>query len=349
MNGLANAILTMLLSWLRIIVNRVWSIINSDTGGRFLGFLAKNWPMILLVLGVGGFLLDKFIYLIRWRPFSVRRRQKQLAMEEDYQEQNPWPQQPVYDAYVRPQASVSPSVNSYPAQAPAQDAGMLFEQELPPQQYWDDPDYESIANDSAPAQTAIYKRHAVDHSAYRPPMEDIEPVFDEQALWAGGDALVNDSAYVQPNHHAPVSAQYQQDVNAGFARPLSPEQLYGKPQRNASAEAMPVEPTETQPVHPGLDAELFRRNMGLGYGEDRDAPVYAEEPLSVSFTPFTQQAEMEQPAKKNRNPFLNLMRLVGDDAAKPSIRDLQSNVDVREAFREPVYPKPLHRNEDDPS
>lgn len=346
MNGLANAILTMLLSWLRIIVNRVWSIINSETGSRFFAFLAENWLMILLVLGVGGFFLDKIIYLIRWRPFSVRRRRReQQAMEDAYQDQQPWPVQQPHTPYMRPQAQVSAPVESAAYATPPQE-DFRFDQDLPMQQVWSDPGYEAIANNPG-----IADHPAVDHSAYRPPMEDIEPVFDEQALWAGGDALVNDPAYEPTNVYAsPVSAQYQQDVNAGFARPVPPEQLYAPPpQAYAPMEPAAAEPAEAQPVHPGLDAEVFRRSIGLGYGEESDMQADREAPVSIHFTPFTQKAEVEQPTKKNRNPFLNLMRLVGDDAAKPSIRDLQSNVDIRDAFREPVYPKPLYRNEDDPS
>lgn len=351
MNGLANAILTMLLSWLRIIVNRVWSIINSETGSRFFTFLAENWLMILLVLGVGGFFLDKIIYLIRWRPFSVRRRRReQQAMEDAYQDQQPWPVQQLDNPYMRPQAQFSAPVESPAYAAPPQE-DFHFDQELPMQQVWSDPGYEAITNDSTAAQTSVYSRPAMDHSAYRPPMEDIEPVFDEQALWSGGDALVNEPAYEPTSAYAsPVSAQYQQDVNAGFARPVPPEQLYAPPpQAYAPMEPAASEPAEAQPIHPGLDAEVFRRSIGLGYGEEANMQADRETSVSINFTPFTQKAELEQPAKKSRNPFLNLMRLVGDDAAKPSIRDLQSNVDIRDAFREPVYPKPLYRNEDDPS
>lgn len=341
MNGLSNAILTMLLSWLRSIVNRVWSIINSETGSHFFSFLTENWLTILLVLGAGGFLLDKVIYLIRWRPFSVRRRRReQLAQMEE--EVSPWPEQPAYNPYAKPQPAAGSAAYAYAE--PAGEPASSYEVETPIQQYWDDTGYDAIANESVPAQTAVFSMPAPDHSAYRPPLEDIDPVFDEQALWAGGDALVNEPAYA-PGAYAPVSDQYQQDVNAGFARPIPPEQLYAQPQQ-AYAPAQPPA-AETQPVHPGLDAEVFRRTIGAGSSEE-SAP-YAEEPLSIQFTPFTQQAEAEQSPKKKRNPFLNLMQLVGDEAAKPSIRDLQSSVDVRDAFREPVYPQPLYRNEDDPS
>ena len=333
MNGLANAILTLLLGWLRSIVDRVWSLINSDSGSRFLGFLSENWLTILLVLGAGGFVLDKIIYLIRWRPFSVRRRrreQQELAESGD----GYWPQQPAY-----PQAV--PAAASAYAPAPVQEAQPPVDQPVA----WDAPSYD--VPEPAADQTAVYSRPVVDHNAYRPPLESIDPVFDDQAAWADSDALVNEPVYSQPVSPAapPVSERYLQDVQAGFARPVSPEQMYAQPQPSPTPET--AEPIEALQVHPGLDEELFRRSMGLSYS---DEPLQdPENQYAVNFTPFTKKAEPEQPAKKNRNPFLNLMRLVGDDAAKPSIHDLQNSVDVREAFREPVYPKPLYRNEDDPS
>lgn len=338
MNGLANGILTMLLSWLRIIVNRIWSLVNSETGSLFFTFLANNWVKILLVLGVGGFLVDKLIYLIRWRPFSVRRRRRQQQAEEALATQEDWPQQPVYNPYAQPQ------MPAYTEPMPEPEPEILFDSEQPAMDPWPEPIYEMPANDPTAASTVVYTPAVADHSAYRPPMDDIEPVFDEPATWAGSDAWMS-----TPEPLAPMpSATY----------PPMPEQVAGHAQLQPPPPLFaPIEPpvtpppAEVQPVHPGLDTELLRRNMGLGYNDDAspaDDP-YAEEPLAVNFTPFTRQAEMEQPAKKSRNPFMNLMRLVGDEAAKPSIHDLQSSVDVRNAFREPVYPKPLHRNEDDPS
>ncbi len=335
MNGLANAILTLLLSWLRIIINRIWSLVNSETGNRFFAFLAEHWLTILLVLGVGGFIVDKIIYLIRWRPFSVRRkRREQQELWESYEAypQDPTPAQPMYD----------PNYYARPEPQPAYQQDFYLPQE---ENGWSE---EPIAEIPPEAQTAVYNKPAA-RSAYRPPLTDVEPVFDEQSQWFGSDALVSEPIAPQ-TPQAPVSDQYMQDVNAGFARPVPPQQLYAPVQPYAAA---PAADPETQPVHPGLDADLFRRNIGLGY-EDTPydaAPYesYDEQPVAVQFTPFTQQTAAEQPLKKNRNPFLNLMRLVGDENAKPSIHDLQKAVDVRDAFREPVYPQPMYRNEDEPT
>lgn len=71
MNGFANAILTLLLSWMRVLVNDLWRLLSSEDAGLFYRFLAANWKVIVLILCAGGFVIDRIIYLIRWRPYYV--------------------------------------------------------------------------------------------------------------------------------------------------------------------------------------------------------------------------------------------------------------------------------------
>ena len=46
MNGFTNAILTLLLGWLRTLLNAVWSLFSSDSGSGLLAFLRENWKLI---------------------------------------------------------------------------------------------------------------------------------------------------------------------------------------------------------------------------------------------------------------------------------------------------------------
>lgn len=341
MNGLANAILTLLLSWLRMIIDRIWAAVSSETGSQFFTFLSRNWLTILIILGAGGYLLDRIIYLIRWKPYLVRKRRREAEEWNDYDHQQSVDWQHSHTTYAAPASTPAPAMAEAPYSNPE-----------PPMEPWAAQNNNDVINDPAYAQTSIYARPAVNYDAYQPPMEDIEPVFDEQASWSDHEPIIEPEAFAQPAGYQAVSRQYMQDVNAGFARPVPPEQLYAPAPQTYTPTSQPDLQPEAQPVHPGLDINLLRHNMGLASnGESQSVPVDpdGQQSISVSFTPFTQKAAMEQPAKKNRNPFLNLMRLVGDEAAKPSIHDLQSSVDVRDAFREPVYPKPLYRNEDDPS
>ena len=50
MNGFANAILTLLLSWMRVLVNDLWRLLSSEDAGLFYRFLAANWKVIVLIL-----------------------------------------------------------------------------------------------------------------------------------------------------------------------------------------------------------------------------------------------------------------------------------------------------------
>lgn len=344
MNGLANAILTLLLSWLRIIINRFWALISSESGTSFYTFLANHWLSVLLVLLVGGYLLDRIIYLIRWRPFRVWMRRRGIGK----------------------QAQQEPDV---PMQRyePAAPAGVLYPEEPVPQAQetvW--PAEETNIYHPQPVQqpspTAVYPRRQVDRAAYMPPIDNVEPVFDEEeTAWAQADQLVVDP---QPTRSQPaVSDRYMQDVQAGFARPVAPEQLYPsfhhEEQNTYTPDPQELPAQDGQPVHPGLDTAALRLNMGLAHSEapEESYPAYeeydeyaepepAQTPYASGFTPFTQKAARETP-KKSRNPFLNLMRLVGEDSAKPSIHDLQSTVDVRTAFHEPVFPNQNHPEEDE--
>ena len=47
MNGFANAILTLLLSWMRVLVNDLWRLLSSEDAGLFYRFLAANWKVIV--------------------------------------------------------------------------------------------------------------------------------------------------------------------------------------------------------------------------------------------------------------------------------------------------------------
>ena len=65
MNGFTNAILSLLLGWLRSLFNAVWSILGSDHSNSLITLLREQWKSIFFVLLIGGFAVDRIIYLIR--------------------------------------------------------------------------------------------------------------------------------------------------------------------------------------------------------------------------------------------------------------------------------------------
>ena len=191
---------------------------------------------------------------------------------------------------------------------------------------------------------------------YQPP-QDLDPVFDEtEERWEEGDALVRplwdnpaegmDSSFGAPR---PEPIQSIRDMQAGFAPPRPPEELYAPP----PAPPAPPPAAESRPVHPGLDAAEFRERLGLtqptplssAEEENVDTPEAQPAMKPPVFHPFTMRTGAQAPtsggsalrrlAKKARD-------LVGvdDEDHRPTIHDLQSTVDVTQAFHEPVYPRP---------
>lgn len=338
MNGLANAILTLLLSWLRILINRFWSLVNSETGSSFQQFLSKNWLTILIVLLVGGYLLDRIIYLIRWRPFQVWLRRRQGNQQSIHPDEPSFePEQAIYQEAEEASQAACDQLYRQPAVPPDSGTTAVYHP----------------TGAAQAEQTAVYAHPGIRRNVYMPPIENVEPVFDEeQTLWAEADPLVEAPAHTRTT--APVTNEYMQDVQAGFARPLPPEQLYAPaPQQPLYSEPFPAD--NGQPVHPGLDRDALRRNMGLNQPQEPLFPyesayeaeeTYQEPPVTSSFVPFTQKAYQQNEQKKSRNPFLNLMRLVGEEGSRPSISDLQKTVDVRNAFHDPVFPQQTGHDEE---
>lgn len=179
----------------------------------------------------------------------------------------------------------------------------------------------------------------VDATQTYAPLQEMEPLFDEAAPEWDAPAPVQTEWQPQelPVYGAarPEPATLYHDIQAGYAPAVPPEQLYVP---SASYQS---------PVHPGLDEHAFRQSFGLQTDEeamqDHAVPVVR----APAFRPFTVKDEPEEEA---RTPS-RLSRLarrartfVGvEDEAQLTIHDLQSTVDVSQAFHAPVYPQPLDK------
>ena len=90
MNSFTNTILTLLLGWLRTLLNAARDFISSDSSTAFFAFFRENWKTLFVALCIVGFALDIIVYLVRWRPRPVwskrqlRRRRKASYQEETY-------------------------------------------------------------------------------------------------------------------------------------------------------------------------------------------------------------------------------------------------------------------------
>ncbi|MBQ7867796.1 MAG: hypothetical protein IJ354_06575 [Clostridia bacterium] len=306
MNGVANSILSFLLSWIRALVYNLWAVVNSDDGGAAFVFLAGHWKTILLFLCIGGLIVDRIVYLLRWRPYYVwasrrdaRRRIRHEKKQPPVQAEQPvWKDsEPIYEtAGFQPAPTMAYAPLSQPVQQPTQ---------------------------------------------FYAPVQEEEPVFDDPAMnWE--DAQQEDwqqETLVAFGNPRPEPISYYRDVQAGFAPAVPPEQLY--------APRQPYQQEQQTAVHPGLDDMAFRQSFGLEEEEPQPIPVLR----APAFRPFTAPRDEDVAPAKAQNPFARLARrarnLVGDDDENLSIRDLQSTVDVSQAFHEPVYPQAFKPMDDD--
>ena len=313
MNGFVNTLLSVMLSWIRALISQLWSLITSEDGGVFFRFFSTHWLMIVIGLCTVCMLVDLIVYFFRWRPDYVwaakwrrlRRKSPRRAPEpaEDLQPQE------AFSAYQPP---VQPEVPTT-AYAPLQ------------------------------AATAVYAPVSQPTQVWQPVQELEEPVFDD-ALWEDEEAMELD--WEQPEEPAfgasrPEPLAYFRDVQAGFAPPVPPEQLYAP-----NAYQRPVQPeTETAAVHPGLDEETFRQTIGL---DDRTLPPASSVVNGPVFRPFTVTAEPEPEKPQGAlQRFAQKARdLIALDDEQKTIRDLQSSVHVSQAFHEPVYPQSFKRDEE---
>ena len=75
-------IVEVLLSWMRLVTSWVWNFFQADMGGGFLSWFADNWRHIALTLIIVGLVVDWLIWMIRWRPYWLWLRKRQIIYEE---------------------------------------------------------------------------------------------------------------------------------------------------------------------------------------------------------------------------------------------------------------------------
>lgn len=165
---------------------------------------------------------------------------------------------------------------------------------------------------------------------------------DDVDFWESEEELDLDWTVSEevPSFGAPQSEPltYFRDVQAGFAPAVPPEQLYAPA---AQQQAWPV----SESVHPGLDDETFRQNLGLSENTEPEAIPVVRAP---SFQPFTvtRAAEETVPPSALQRFAQKAREFIAMDENEKTIYDLQSNVDVSKAFHKPVYPQSFDHTEE---
>ncbi|MBQ8618871.1 MAG: hypothetical protein IJ418_15365, partial [Clostridia bacterium] len=90
MGTFADSLFTVLLSWVRGLVNALWALFTSDHT-TMLEFFGKNWLFIAVVIVAAGLVIDWIIWLLRWQPYHLwaQRVRRLLRMEEPEEEEAP--------------------------------------------------------------------------------------------------------------------------------------------------------------------------------------------------------------------------------------------------------------------
>ncbi len=348
MNGFTSGMLTLLLSWIRSFVNDLWLALSSEGGSSFLSFLQEHWKTVFVGLCLGGFVVDRIVYLIRWRPYYVWStkwgRLKRRLKGEDLYEEKPYLPLPV---------SYGASVDApIPARLVPQEHGLEDTRSYAPLEPLE-PESATISYPSLGSEAQMPIEPVFDDTsvAWTSPAEEQTRVMGS-SLYAPGPILPMD-AYHEPfealsedlppafGSSKPEPEQYLRDVQSGFAPPPTPEELY-------PADG-PGDPSA--PVHPGLDSETFQQNMGLRCAQDKPTASATEEPYlkpatdfpNTSFMPYYRSPEQES-APRGKSAFSSIAKKarslvsIHDEDNPLSIRDLQPTVDIKDAFHAPVFP-----------
>lgn len=93
MGQFAGMLFRLLLGWVQTAVSWLWNLITNADVSAWLRWLMDNWLILLVLLCIGGILIDFMVYLLRWQPYRVWRHflrrlsGKEADGEEQMQEQ----------------------------------------------------------------------------------------------------------------------------------------------------------------------------------------------------------------------------------------------------------------------
>lgn len=368
MNSLTNTILSLLLGWLLTLLNVARDFISSDSSTVLFDFFRSNWKILFLVLCVGGFAMDKLVYLIRWRPqpIWIRRRIRRTGTVS----KTPTP-------YATPRHRNDPSFFDQAADAAD---GNIFDQAA------------GYPDGNAFEQTSVYPGGNVFNQA---PAYPVQNAYDQAPGYPGGNAFQPGMDY--PDGDAAPTLQYQippQSREQGTRRAVLP---YSTPRFAPEASLNDYQPPESvlhwdaaskgHTFAPAADPQQFAFGMEPSFGSAQSEPAYSfpqeaapsfappqappdyysaqTYPQPDAFAPPLYTDEPEPPAFEEANPlFRPFSDRKDQDFASPksnrfgsvarkarsllsaedayqnlSYQDIQPAVDVSKAFHSPVYPK----------
>ena len=83
--GYSSAFVDLMLGWLKGLANWVLRLFNlaGSVGGSPLLWLSKNWLKLLIIFLVLGVVVDRLVWLIRWRPYWVWFRKERVIVNDE--------------------------------------------------------------------------------------------------------------------------------------------------------------------------------------------------------------------------------------------------------------------------
>ncbi len=81
--GYANAIINAMLGWLKWLANWVLKLFNLAGGGSPFTWLSRNWLKLLIFFMILGIVLDRVIWLLRWRPYWAWFKKKRIIVNDE--------------------------------------------------------------------------------------------------------------------------------------------------------------------------------------------------------------------------------------------------------------------------
>ena len=340
MNSFASTLLSLLLSWLRSLIGHFWRLLESDQGQALLPFLRDNWPHILLIICIGGFVIDRVVYFFRWRPdyvwaTNLARWKRRLSGEEKSEkesEEKSEKENKKKDKSRKTRKARKSKKAPRRQPAPHQDSRPPMQAE--PSVWPEPPQDEGYTIVHTPLVTGDRLNPAEPQATFR-----YAPIAGEAAAPA---PMATDSTIswitppLQPEpFSAPMAAGSILDISADV---------------DDEAPALPAF-SKDDPLHPGLDSETLQQSIGLAPTDSQNSSVPsaigALEPAAsfpnTSYVSYTQN-DYAPPPPLPRGPLSQLaqkarsLMSMSDEEHPPSIRDFQSTVDMRDAFHAPVFP-----------
>lgn len=71
MGQFATPLFSALLGWVQTAASWLWSLITNSDMNAWIRWLLDHWLSLLMLLCIGGLVLDFIVYLIRWQPYRV--------------------------------------------------------------------------------------------------------------------------------------------------------------------------------------------------------------------------------------------------------------------------------------